>query len=236
MMANGNANIIEFDDSTGGFINGSARNSGVLLQQDTSATISSINGGYAFGFLGVDSNKNRFGVAGAFNADGAGNFTNGELDSNDSGSLSSAVSFTGAYAIATTGRGTATIGNSHYSFYVAKPTVTQPSELLVVGIDPFVPGGNPLVSGTILQQSNNGSFGIGNLNGPGVFELTALDPAGPTAQSQVGVFDASGGNGQFNLTSDQNTGGTLTSPCSGTATQCAPGTDTVAPNGSRDID
>ena len=40
-----------------------------------------------------------------------------------------------------------------------------------------------------------------------------------------------GGNGQFNLTSDQNTGGILTSPCSGTLTQCTPGTDTVATNG-----
>ncbi len=227
MMANGNANIIEFDDSTGGFINGSARNSGVLLQQDTSATISSINGGYAFGFLGVDSNKNRFGVAGAFNADGTGNFTNGELDSDDSGSLSSGVLFTGAYAIASTGRGTATIGNSHYSFYVAKPTVSQPSELLVVGIDPFVPGGNPLVSGTILQQSNNGSFNDGSFNGPSVFEVTALDASTP--ESQVGVFNASGGS--LNLTSDQNSGGTLTSPCSGSPTQCGPGSYSVASNG-----
>ena len=94
-----------------------------------------------------------------------------------------------------------------------------------------LPGGNPLVSGTILQQSSNGSFTVANLNGPAVFEVTALDPTGLTAQSQVGVFGASGGNGQFNLTSDQNTGGTLTSPCSGTLTQCAPGTDTVATNG-----
>ena len=54
-------------------------------------------------------------------------------------------------------------------------------------------GGNPLVSGTILQQSTNGSFSDSNLTGPGVFEVTALGPTGPTAQSQVGVFDASGG-------------------------------------------
>jgi hypothetical protein len=227
MMANGNANIIEFDDSTGGFVNGSSRNSGVLLQQNTSASVSSINGGYAFGFLGVDSSKNRFGVAGVFTADGAGNFTNGELDSDDSGSVSSAVPFVGAYSIASTGRGTATIGNAHYSFYVAKPTVTQPSELLVVGIDPFVPGGNPLVSGAILQQSNNGSFSNSSFTGPSVFEVTALDASTP--ESQVGVFNAS--NGTLNLTSDQNLGGTPTSPCSGTPTQCGPGSYSVASNG-----
>lgn len=218
MMANGDANIIEFDDSKGGFTNGSARNSGVLLQQDTSASVSSITGGYAFGFLGVDSSQNRFGVAGFFDADGAGNFTSGVLDSDDSSSgISTSVPFTGAYSVdSSTGRGTATIGSAHYSFYVAKPTSSQPTALLVVGIDPFVPGGNPLVSGTILQQSSP------SLTGPGVFEVTALDPSGPVAESQVGIFNASGGN--FSLTSDQNSGGTLTSPA-GT------GTYNVATNG-----
>jgi hypothetical protein len=227
MMANGNANIIEFDDSTGGFINGSARNSGVLLLQDASASVSSIKNSYAFGFSGVDSSKNRFGVAGVFDADGAGNFTNGELDSDDNGSLSSGVSFIGAYTIASTGRGTATLGNAHYSFYVAKAYAALPPELLVVGIDPFVPGGNPLVSGVILQQSNNGSFSNTSFNGPSVFEVTALDASTP--ESQVGVFNAS--NGTLNLTSYQNSGGTLTSLCSGTPTQCGPGSYSVASNG-----
>jgi hypothetical protein len=214
MMANGNANIIEFDDSTGGFINGSARNSGVLLLQDTSASVSSIKNSYAFGFSGVDSSKNRFGVAGVFDADGAGNFTNGELDSDDNGSLSSGVSFIGAYTIASTGRGTATLGNAHYSFYVAKANAAQPPELLVVGIDPFVPGGNPLVSGAILQQSSV------SFNAPSVFEVTGLEAS--TAESQVGQFNAV--NGTFSLTSDQNSGGTLTSPAGS-------GTYSVATNG-----
>jgi len=208
MMADANSNIIEFDDSTGGFPNGSARNSGVLLKQDTSASVSSINGGYAFGFSGIDSGQNRYGAAGFLDADGAGNFTNGVLDSDDDGSVSSSVPFTGAYTIASTGRGTATIGNAHYSFYVALPTAAQPTTLLVIGIDPFVPGGNPLVSGTILQQSSV------NLTGPSVFEVTALDPTGSVAQSQVGIFSPSAGTngGTFTLTSDQNSGGTLTSP------------------------
>ena len=153
MMANGNANIIEFDDSTGGFINGSARNSGVLLQQDTSATISSINGGYAFGFLGVDSTRIVLAWRELSTQTERGILRMANWIPMTAAPVSSGVLFTGAYTIASTGRGTATIGNSHYSFYVAKPTVSQPSELLVVGIDPFVPGGNPLVSGTILQQS-----------------------------------------------------------------------------------
>ncbi|MGA9968552.1 MAG: hypothetical protein WBQ10_25360, partial [Terriglobales bacterium] len=218
MTASGNADIIEFDDSTGA----GTRNSGVLLKQ----TISSLTGNYAFGFVGIDSGKNRFGEAGQF-AIGSNGAISGSLDSDDASSgTASNVSFTGKYSVASNGRGTITIGADSYVIYVVNAI-----QLLAVEIDPFPPGLHPLVSGTILQQSANGSFSNGNLNAPSVFEVTALDPTGPTAQSQVGVFDASGGNGQFNLTSDENNGGTLTSPCSGTPTQCAPGTDAVAAAG-----
>jgi hypothetical protein len=206
LMAGGNANIIEFDDSSGGFINNTAHNSGILLQQDTSVT--SITGGYAFGFAGIDASKNRFGVAGFFDADVAGNLSNGAQDSDDAGTLGTNVPFTGAYTIAGNGRGTATIGNSHYSFYVAKATATQPMQLLTVGIDPFVPGGNPLVSGSIMQQANSG-FTAASLNGTSVFEITGLDAS--MSESQVGLFTGNGAGG-FSLSSDQNSGGTLAQP------------------------
>jgi len=219
MTAAGNANIIEFDDSNGS----GTRNSGVLLKQ----TISAPTGSYAFGFVGIDSGKNRFGEAGEFTTNQTALTLSGSLDSDDASSgTASNVSFTGKYSVASNGRGTITIGADSYVIYVVNAI-----QLLAVEIDPFPPGLHPLVSGTILQQSANGSFSNGNLNAPGVFEVTALDPTGPTAQSQVGVFNASGGNGQFNLTSDENNGGTLTSPCSGTPTQCAPGTDAVAAAG-----
>ena len=209
LKSDGNGNIIEFDDSNGGFINNTARNSGVLLKQ-TSFALST--GSYAFGFLGIDATQNRFGVAGDFQADGTTGTMNGFLDSNDAGSLSSNVNLTGAYSVASTGRGKATIGNAHYSFYVVGQTELSSNEALVIGIDPFVPGGNPLVSGTILAQTSNSDF-----TSTSVFELTALDASGPTAESQVGLF--AGVSGGFTLTSDQNTGGTLTQPAgSGTYT------------------
>jgi hypothetical protein len=219
MMANGNANIIEFDDTTGGFVGNSARNSGVLLKQTTSTAFTPGND-YAFGFLGIDSNKNRFGVAGDFQAAGTptSGTLSGLLDSDDGGSLSTGATITGTYNYTATpnGRGLATIGNSTYSFYVVSPT-----ELLVVEIDPFVPGGtNPLVGGTILQQSCSACFSSGSFNNPSVFEVTGLDAS--TAQGQVGQFYGVGGS--FSLTSDQNSGGTLT-------TLQGTGSYTVAPNG-----
>jgi hypothetical protein len=202
MMGNGNANIIQFDDSTGG----GTRNSGVLLIQDTAAFSTVLSaGGYAFGFLGIDSGKSRFAVAGDFQSDGHGTLTSGLLDSDDAGTVSSSIGFTGtSTAVDSNGRGTITLnppsGPAIYSFYVVSAT-----ELLVVGIDTFAPGGNPLVSGTILQQASGSDFSVIS-----VFELTGLDASGPTAESQVGLFNAIAGN--FTLTSDQNTGGTLTSP------------------------
>ena len=214
MMASGNANIIEFDDSNGG----GTRNSGVLLKQDPGPfSASSVTGNYAFGFVGIDSGKNRFGLAGEFVADGAGNLcstpTNCVLDSDDSvsGPSPSIAIVQSSYSVASNGRGTLNIktaqGTTGYSFYIVKP-----SELLVIETDTFPTGGNPLVSGTILQQTTNSDF-----TSTGVFELTALNASGSTAESQVGLF--AGVSGTFNLTSDQNTGGTLTQPTgSGTYT------------------
>jgi len=224
MMAGGNANIIEFDDSSGGFNNGTARNSGVLLQQDPSAfTGAPASGPYAFGFAGIDSSKNRFAEAGSFTANRSGGaLTGGLLDSDDNGTVSSSVAFTGTTtAVASSGRGTMTINTAVYSFYVVNAT-----EMLVVGIDPFAPGGNPLVSGTILAQSS-----ATLASGSSVFEVTGL--SGAVSESQVGIFDASGGTngGTFTLTSDQNTGGTLSSPCSGNGQSCSPGTYAVGTNG-----
>jgi hypothetical protein len=226
MLANGNANIIEFDDSTGS----GTRNSGVVLKQDITAfSTASINGNYAFGFLGIDSSQNRFGMAGAFHADGSGTLSSGVLDSDDAISgPSSNVAFTGMYSVAPNGRGVAAIttvqGTTNYTFYVVDST-----QLLTIETDVFGGVGVPLVSGSILQQA--GPFNNGSLNAVGVFEVNGL-AAGPIAESQVGLFTGDGG-GNLILTSDQNSGGTPSSLCSGAAGTCppGPGTYSVAANG-----
>jgi hypothetical protein len=206
MMASGNANIIEYDDSNGG----GTRNSGVLLKQDPGPfSASSVSGNYAFGFLGIDSGKNRFGLAGEFVADGNGTFTSGSLDSDDaiSGASGSIAFVSGStYTVAPNGRGTANIktaqGSTGYSFYIVNSR-----QLLVVETDTFPTGGNPLVSGTILAQTSTGV-----LNSTSVFELTGLNASGLKAESQVGLFESATA-GTFNLSqSDQNSAGTLTQP------------------------
>jgi hypothetical protein len=196
LQADGSGQIIEFGSTTG---------SGTLLKQDTSAfSTSSILGGYAFGFLGVDAQSNRYGFAGQFTADGAGNFNSGTLDSDDSMTgASGQQSCSGTYSVQTSpmnGRGTATItvgGQvTSYSFYIVSA-----AQLLMMEIDSQSGQTKPLVSGSMLQQS--GSFGQSSLNGTSVLEASAL--TGPSAQAQVGLFAT--GSGNWTLNAEENTGG-----------------------------
>jgi hypothetical protein len=208
-MANGNAKIIEFDNT-------GTRSSGELLKQSTSAfSQAQIAGNYAFGFSGTNAAAARQGLAGAMLANGAGQFTNGLLDMNDAGTVQN-VTFTGTYTgiNPATGRGTATIaitgqGTTNYSFYVVSAT-----QLLMMEID-FVSGQvSPIVSGSLLQQAV--PFGSSSLSGASVLQTSAI--SGGTTQSQVGLFSGDGG-GNFNVNTNENTGGVLTLPsCTGTYT------------------
>lgn len=206
--------IIQFGGTSG---------SGVLLKQSglTGFSTSSIVGDYAFGFLGVDKNKLRYGFAGVFNADGSSNFNNGQLDSDDDGTLATDASFTGTYGVTNTtyGRGTIllTVGSTltNYSFYAVSPT-----QLLVMETD-NIAGGSPLVSGSILQQSSN-SFTDGSLNGTSVLETTALNAS--NAQAEVGQYVTTGG-GTSTFSGEENTAGT-SSPLGPTI-----GSYTVSSNG-----
>jgi hypothetical protein len=218
VQAGGDAKVIEFDDTTGT----GTRGSGVFKKQDTTAfSTAKITGHYAFGSVGVDSTAKRLGVAGAFQADGAGNITNGLLDGDDNGGLLSSATFSGPYSVAASGRGTfsPTItgqGTSNFSFYVVSAT-----ELLFMQID-SIPAGKSMTSGSILQQTGGGSFTNASLNGTSVIENSALG-GGTTPETLVGLF-TSNGTGTFSLSADDNTGGTIT-------TMSASGTYSVASNG-----
>src|SRR5271154_4437595 len=174
VMANGNANIIEFDDVTGA----GTRNAGVLLKQTTSAfSQAQISGSYAFGFSGTDAVAARYVLEGATQANGAGIFTNGLLDSNDAG-VAQNVPFTGTYTgiDAATGRGTATIsitgqGTTNYSFYIVSAT-----QLLLMEIDQVVGQASPIVSGSMLQQAQ--PLGPSSLSGTGVLQTSAINGTG----------------------------------------------------------
>src|SRR6266478_8188510 len=77
-------------------------------QTNTGVNNAELNGNYAFTFNGISGNgtvSSIFGAVGRFTADGAGNVTNGELDSNGVGGGAAAQSFTGTYSIGADNRG-----------------------------------------------------------------------------------------------------------------------------------
>src|SRR5437762_9973094 len=84
------------------------------VQGQTGVNNAELNGNYAFTFNGLTGNANGsvvFAAVGRFTADGAGNVTDGELDTNGvgSGSQLTAIAFTGTYAIGADNRGVMTL-------------------------------------------------------------------------------------------------------------------------------
>jgi hypothetical protein len=93
MMANGNAQFIEID-ATGGV---GEVGSGTMEKVDTTAyNTAKITGDYAFGFAGLDLWNYRTAIAGRLTANGAGTFTNGVADINQSGQFTGYSTFSTA--------------------------------------------------------------------------------------------------------------------------------------------
>lgn len=213
MMADGNARIIEFDNS-------SAQASGVLLQQNAADLSNpSLSGSYVFGFLGGDPNGNRYAMGGQFAA-AAGAITSGILDADAVSGPTSSAAFTGSYNLAATsnGRGTASlvvsgIGTINCSFYLVSD-----GQLLMMEIDDIAGQNRRVISGPVLQQQ---SPSLGSATS--VLATTSLGSSNLIAQNQIGLFTTDG-TSSSTLSADENTGGTLSSPS-------ATGSYSVAGNG-----
>ena len=145
---------------------------------------SKLNGNYTFRFQSPGSLAGTEPyVAGVFTADGAGNLTNGILDLNPGGggTLSTGVTFTGAYSIGSDGRGTISLTsmNPPYSF-TGKLAVVSNGYAYVMETD-----GNGLGYGDI-QLNFPGPFNNSSVNGPYVFVM------GTAGTGIVGQFTADG--------------------------------------------
>jgi hypothetical protein len=182
--------------------------SGLLRQQDTTAfSTGKIKGNYAFGIVGANSGSSapRYAIAGAFDANGIGSLT-GEFDSDNylTGSANGTLS-SNNFNVASTGRGTATItftgqSNLKFVFYVVSA-----SELLVMEDDV---AGDPLLTGQVLQQT--GSFTDESLKGVSVIEIDSLS-SGSTASATAGLVTTNGTGSITGWSTDQNSGGTMSS-------------------------
>jgi hypothetical protein len=208
MMANGNAQFIEFDASGGSGTIGS----GTMEKADTTAySTARITGDYAFGAAGFDNGNNRAAIEGRFTSNGAGTLTNAAGDVNAYGTTYS-MNFTAAnYTVSNTatGRGTMqlafTFGGTpdtlNFVFYVVNS-----GKLFAMESD-TVSNTTPLLNGVVVQQQTPaGGFSNASLNGDMVIYLTGLStctnvPNVPKAGA--GLLTANG-SGAFSLTYDEN--------------------------------
>jgi len=233
MMANGNAQFINFDASGGAGTIGS----GTMEKADTTAySTARITGDYAFGAAGFDNANNRAAIEGRFTSNGSGTLSNAAGDVNGYGT-DYPMTFTAAnYTVSNTatGRGTMnlsfTFGGTpdslNFVFYIVNS-----GKLFVMESD-AVTTVTPLLNGVVVrQQIPAGGFTNASLNGNIVIYLTGLSMCGSGShvpKAGAGLLTANG-SGALSLTWDENY---CRAPGSFTG---APGTYSVASNGRASI-
>lgn len=233
MLANGNAEFIQFDASGGSGIIGS----GTMEKADTTAySTTKIIGDYAFGAAGFDNANNRAAIEGRFTSNGTGALTAAAGDLNGYGT-DYAMNFSAAhYAVSntTTGRGTMNFtftyggapGNLNFVFYVVNS-----GKLFVMESDQ-VTTATPLLDGVVVQQQvPSGGFNNASLSGNLVISLTGHSMCGSLSgvpKAVVGLLTTNGSGG-LSLTYDENF---CSAPNSVTD---APGSYSIASNGRASI-
>jgi hypothetical protein len=208
MLANGNAQLIEFDASGGSGIIGS----GTVEKSDSTAfSTARITGDYAFGAAGSDNANNRAAIEGRFTSNGTGTLSNAAGDLNGYGT-DYAMTFSAArYAVssAATGRGTMnftfTFGGSPASLNFVLYVVNS-GKLFVMESDQ-VSTATPLLNGVVVQQQiPTGGFTAASLNGNFVVSFTGHSQCGSLAgvpKAVVGLLTTNGSGG-LSLTYDEN--------------------------------
>src|SRR6266478_3468181 len=193
VLVNSNQLQITGFDSTGTAI-GQAN-----LQDPTFFNAGGLNGTYVFDFSGVHGSS-PLSQIGEFTSDGLGNITNGLVDTNDGGTISSSTPFTGSYLVNSNGRGTATFGSLNFSFYI----VARGSAKFVETDSQTTVGA---VTGATTQQFSNSGFDVTSLRGNIAFLLSGPVPNGTIATA--GSFSANG-SGQIGAgVLDENVNGTV---------------------------
>ena len=176
--------MMEFDGK------GTAR--GAFELQDNSAfNNAGVSGTYVFRASGMDSFTNAMGEVGLFIADGAGNITGGNVDTNDFGTISSpAVTLNATtYVVSDTthGRGslqlTTASGSANFAFYVVNA-----NKINFVQTDT---GANTVLGGEAELQASQ-TFNAASLNGGYVFLLDQSVLVGPTLSQDRGEFNQVG--------------------------------------------
>jgi Putative Ig domain len=185
----------------------------ITIAAGTANTNILFNGPYSFLFHGFDTNGNVT-MAGNFNADGSGNITGGQLDSNRTGGtlgVFTGSTFTGTYAIGGDGRGTMQLVVTN-----SKGAIATFNYLLVLYSDTSLAMiendtlGNPQTHGSgTIKPVVGGTLTAANFSGNYVFELDGQDSA-DKPEVIVGVVHADNASVLSPATMDINDAGAYT--------------------------
>src|SRR5437667_6825018 len=167
-----------------------------------------LNGNYAFTFNGLTGNANGsvvFAAVGRFTADGAGNVTNGELDTNGvgPGSQLTAIAFTGTYAIGADNRGVMTLnipGGARLAFAMMANGNAQFIEIDATG------GTGTIGSGT-MEKVDTTAYSTARITGDYAFGVAGFDNANNRA-AIAGRFTSNGTGTLTSAAGDVNAYGT----------------------------
>ncbi len=203
----------------------------ISMQNPAALSLAQVAGAFASGFSGADPSLNRYAGAGQYLINAAGTVTGSGYILDNGNQVPVLAAGQLETLDPTLGRGAAVlISNGLQTNWVYY--VTSANELTLLEVDPLTAKGANLVLQTMLRQSTT-TFDPSYLNGVGVIRTSGLSLAdkrkrplqfsGPT-DVVLGLF-TSDGNGNYNVSLDENSGGTLTQQ------QTSQGTLSVASNG-----
>jgi len=166
-----------------------------------------LNGNYSFSFSGINGNgttSSVFGAVGRFTADGAGDLTNGELDTNAVGGGGAAQSFTGSYSIGADNRGVMTLNFSGSSAKLAFAMLANGSAQF---IEFDASGGAGTIGSGTMEKADTTAYSTARMMGDYAFGAAGFDDANNRAAIE-GRFTSNGSGTLTNAAGDVNGYGT----------------------------
>src|SRR5712664_4069731 len=176
-------------------------------QTNTGVNNASLNGNYAFTFNGISGNgtvSSAFAAVGRFTADGAGNLTNGQLDTNTVGGGGAAQSFTGTYSIGADNRGVMTLNFSGSS---AKLTFAMMANGNTQFIKFDASGGTGTIGSGTMEKADTTAYSTARITGDYAFGAAGFDNGNNRAAIE-GRFTSNGTGALINAAGDLNGYGT----------------------------
>jgi hypothetical protein len=181
-------------------------------QTPSQANNTELNGNYAFTFNGLTGNNSGsvvFAAVGRFTADGAGNVTNGVLDTNGigAGAVLTAQSFTGTYAIGADSRGVMTLDMGGGSAKLAFAMMANGNAKF---IEFDAAGGSGTIGSGTMEKVDPTAYSTAGIVGDYAFGVAGLD-ASDNRAALVGRLTSDGAGNFSNGAADINYSGAVNS-------------------------